>query len=69
MPIFEYRCEDCSQEFEILLLNRGEKVRCPHCHSDRLHKLMSAHAVGGEEETICGDVPVCGEGACPSCRD
>ena len=41
MPIFEYRCADCEQDFE-LLVRRGERLACPHCQSARLEKLLSS---------------------------
>ncbi len=48
MPLFEYRCEGCHQEFEVLVRS-GEKPACPKCESTKLEKLISAHAahVGG----------------------
>ena len=35
MPIYEYACQQCQHEFEVLL--RGaETADCPECESDRL---------------------------------
>lgn len=40
MPIFEYSCKACGNEFEALV--RGEKVpACPACESTELEKLLS----------------------------
>ena len=40
MPIFEYRCEECEHEFELLV--RGEMTpACPSCESTNLEKLLS----------------------------
>ncbi len=41
MPLFEYVCEACSHEFE-LLVGHSEKPHCPKCESAKLEKLMSA---------------------------
>ncbi len=74
MPIYEYRCDTCSNEFETLVLRRNETVHCPSCGSDRLAKLISAHAVGhGTPDTACGSAPcapkpACGSGMCPACE-
>jgi len=41
MPLFEYRCQECDHDFEVLV-RAGEKPECPTCHSGELEKLMSA---------------------------
>jgi putative FmdB family regulatory protein len=43
MPLFEYRCQSCSSEFELLVRGR-EKVTCPHCEGGELEKLFSVPA-------------------------
>ncbi len=74
MPIYEYHCEQCECEFEVLIMRRDENVECPQCHGKRLQKLISAHAVGsGAPDTACGSAPcsptpMCGAGACPACE-
>jgi putative FmdB family regulatory protein len=45
MPIFEYVCDVCDKEFE-LLVSRDEQVNCPSCNSDRLSKLYSRFGLG-----------------------
>ena len=43
MPIFEFICDKCEHQFEILLLasDRSKPV-CPKCESRKVKKLMSA---------------------------
>ncbi|OAG28231.1 FmdB family zinc ribbon protein [Thermodesulfatator autotrophicus] len=43
MPIYEFICEDCGKEFEVLLKSRDEieSVRCENCNSPRIKRLMS----------------------------
>ncbi|WP_028845805.1 FmdB family zinc ribbon protein [Thermodesulfatator atlanticus] len=43
MPIYEFVCEDCQHEFEVLLKSREEidSVRCQKCESPRVKRLMS----------------------------
>jgi putative FmdB family regulatory protein len=31
MPIYEYICEDCQNEFEKIVINRQEEIACPKC--------------------------------------
>lgn len=49
MPIFEYRCDECGNEFEELVFDREECPPCPKCQSEKTGKLMSAvrSKVGG----------------------
>lgn len=74
MPIYEYACRDCRQEFELLI--RGpETARCPTCRSDQLDKQFSvpaAHTAGSSNQLpiceapaagTCG-LPECGSGSC-----
>lgn len=41
MPVYEYVCEKCGKQFELLLRTSEEKPTCPSCESDRLRKLFS----------------------------
>ena len=64
MPIFEYICRKCKEEFEALVQGSGE-VTCPSCESGDLERKLSAFAVLGN-----GQMPRCeGEGPCAACRD
>ncbi len=46
MPIYEYRCEDCSVEFSLLILNPkvSTKVKCKACGSTHTSRLLSRFA-------------------------
>jgi len=76
MPIYEYRCEKCGQVNEFLILKREEPVRCKHCGSEDLTKLLSAHNTvitpsrGPSESSsggCCGTPNSCGSpGSCCS---
>jgi putative FmdB family regulatory protein len=44
MPIYEYCCEDCRNEFELIQrAGSGARRKCPDC-SGRLRKLVSRTA-------------------------
>jgi len=42
MPIYEYKCEDCNEEFEALVFRRDETVPCPSCKGEDIKRMMSA---------------------------
>ena len=49
MPIYEYNCEACNQDFEKLVFKGDdEKVCCPCCGTDNVKKLISASCFMGE---------------------
>ena len=53
MPIFEYHCEKCGENFECLIF-ANDKPACSACHSKKVKKLMSACGFvskGGAGET------------------
>ena len=66
MPIYDYRCGQCSHQFEQLV--RGEqKVICPKCQGAALERLMSvpARPVSGTlQARSSAPVPPSGGGCC-----
>ena len=41
MPIYEYHCEKCNEDFECLVFG-SEQPDCPSCNSTEVCRLMSA---------------------------
>lgn len=41
MPIYEYHCKGCGQDFEYLVLGGSEPDQCPACKADTVCRLMS----------------------------
>lgn len=76
MPIYEYRCERCGQENEFLILGKQETLRCKHCGSEDLTKLLSTHNISNNSSprssevspgSCCGAPNSCGTpGSCCS---
>jgi len=69
MPIYEYRCEACSDRFDVLTSfnNREARQVCPRCESTRTKVLVSAFAAfGGSDSTpvSLGGGGGCGPGCC-----
>lgn len=68
MPIYEYTCQQCRNEFEALV--RPSTVpQCPACRSTTLEKKLSVFATASAEpEAMIGPCGSCGHpdgpGAC-----
>jgi len=65
MPIYEFHCEKCRKDSEILLRTKDWKgTKCPHCGSAKLTKKLSTFAAAGgsaEDGPSCsGDPGSCG---------
>jgi putative FmdB family regulatory protein len=62
MPLYEYLCQDCSRESE-LLVNSGQEPQCPECGSAKLTKLFSVVAVPSRNGSAAaqGELP---QGTC-----
>ena len=54
MPLFDYRCQACAHEFEVLIrpASHGDPTpSCPACGSDKLERLLSTFALSSREKT------------------
>ncbi|MDI6828089.1 MAG: zinc ribbon domain-containing protein [Armatimonadota bacterium] len=58
MPIFDYRCIDCRKRFSLLIgvVARGPQLRCPHCGSVKIKKLVSRFSALCSEDDIIDDL-------------
>jgi len=48
MPIFEYECLACEQQFEHLERANSPQAACPSCGTERVQRLVSLCAVSSE---------------------
>ncbi len=47
MPIYEFICKDCGNEFELLFKTQSiDEVSCQKCNSKRVEKKLSVFSVG-----------------------
>lgn len=67
MPIYEFKCQVCKKCFEQLCpISWQSKVRCPHCGSVNLEKVISQFSSKGLSSTTkCHS---CSGGNCGSCH-
>jgi putative FmdB family regulatory protein len=73
MPIFEFHCHSCNQDFEKLVFGADPEVECPHCGQTKVEKLMSTCAAkvgykftsgsSGNKSSCSG----CSSTSCSSC--
>jgi putative FmdB family regulatory protein len=35
MPIYEYLCDDCGEQYERIVMNGSTKIACPKCASEK----------------------------------
>jgi putative FmdB family regulatory protein len=49
MPLYEYHCEACDQDSELLVASNATP-ECPQCGSKRLSKLLSIVAAPSRED-------------------
>jgi putative FmdB family regulatory protein len=42
MPIYEYRCMKCNNEFEYLVIGNDKDISCPACDGKKVRRKMSA---------------------------
>ena len=70
MPIFEYQCQKCDNQFE-LLVSSDTPIACPDCSSDQVKKLFSVFASHVKQDaatqpTCFSGAPGCNMGKCGS---
>ena len=71
MPIFEYRCEECGNEFELIVFG-GDTPECPSCGDKNPVKKMSTFgfSVGYKYKSSAGSgsgCAGCSSSNCSSC--
>jgi len=69
MPIYEFHCDHCEQDSEMLVRStRWKGTKCPHCGSAKLSKKLSVFASSAASSG--GGAPACdgkGGGGCGGC--
>lgn len=64
MPIYEYACADCGQQFE-LLVRSDTVLQCPACQSPHLDKQLSVFATAASGSAMAELPAACAP--CGSC--
>lgn len=70
MPIYEYICSRCGEEFEKLVFG-NKAVECPKCSSGEVEKKLSLFGMSGVQKPFAGTssgCTTCSKGSCSSCK-
>jgi len=72
MPIYEYNCENCGDDFECLVFRTDEPVSCPKCGKGAPKRKMSSFgfSVGYKFKSSTGSgsgCSGCSSSNCSSC--
>ena len=72
MPIYEYHCDHCGQDFECLVFGSESPESCPHCQGHNVQRLLSAcgfvsKGSGGETVAKSAGASACAGCAASSC--
>jgi len=73
MPIYEYKCQECSNKFEaIRSMNlANDPIECSNCKSRKTKRLLSKFYAHGESIRSMQSSGSCGScvgGACATCN-
>ncbi len=71
MPIYEFRCRKCEDEFEELVFGSDGDVACPKCGATAVERKMSSFAFkSGEKFSSSGGsgCSSCHSSSCSSCK-
>ena len=71
MPLFRYKCKECSSEFELLLARFDSPAECPECGSENLEKELNKIApIISNGNNSCALKSRCpsGDSCCHSCN-
>jgi putative FmdB family regulatory protein len=62
MPVYEYRCAECGEKFDLFLRSAAHKAAptCPKCGSSAVEKAISLFGVGGASGGSKASAASCG---------
>ncbi len=65
MPVYEYHCETCGEDFDLFVRSATQRKEpeCPRCGSVKVKKAISLFGVGGagashNSSASCGPGPI-----------
>lgn len=62
MPIYEYHCEPCDENFETLVRSSNDVAHCPKCGNIEVKKQFSVPAAAHTGRATSTSLPVCETG-------
>ncbi len=72
MPMYEFTCQKCENDFEELVFSSDEEVECPSCKSTTVRRKISTFAFKSSGRFVAASGPSCsgcspGPGGCSGC--
>ena len=69
MPIYEYQCQDCQQEFELLrsFKDADAEVTCTGCQGKNVQRKLSLFNATSSNGALTGSGAHADSGGCGSC--
>lgn len=70
MPIYEFKCLNCNEYIEILVMNRDDKhveMKCTKCGGEALERILSSMSVAmgnGQKSDAAAQTRTCSGGSC-----
>lgn len=66
MPLYEYECTACGEQFETLVSSKkkDETKTCPACGSEKTERMVSTFAVGTASKSVSECTTCCPGGTC-----
>ena len=64
MPIYEYRCKQCEQEFEKYVPGASTVVACPGCASEQVMRKLSVFGMKSDGSLVPSGTMAGGGGGC-----
>jgi putative FmdB family regulatory protein len=60
MPIFDFSCNECGKNFDVMISNSDkDKVRCPQCSSAKVVQKLSLFNTGSGNSSSSGTRDAC----------
>ena len=69
MPIYEFHCSGCGENFEELVMSQAATINCPKCQGSEIKKLMfkaGDNFVSSSASSGCGSCSTHNCGTCGS---
>ncbi|MEK7238780.1 MAG: zinc ribbon domain-containing protein [Nitrospirota bacterium] len=70
MPIFEYKCQNCGEDFEKLVSGSNPEISCPKCSSKNIKKKFSVFGMSGVQKQVSSGsgCTSCSSSSCSTCH-
>ncbi len=68
MPVYSYICEECGENFDLLVGVTSEKtgLKCRKCESKNIKRVLSSFGIGNSKHGTGSSGPACPTGTCPT---